>query len=259
MKHPSIVFLLSLLLGCGNALAGPDYAREQRLADQIVDAIIDGDPVQLKATTEFLGIYTETEAEEAKGTVLLLHGRGFHPDWANAIGPLRVELTTHGWNTLSIQLPVLAKDAKYYDYVPLFDEAAGRIDAALKYIDAQGAKRVVMLAHSCGAHMAMHWLDQRSSFDRAAYIGLGMGATDYKQYMAKPFPLDRIKAPVLDVYGSEDYPAVIKMAPQRLAAIKSAGNPASTQVVIDGADHYYNERNNELVETVAEWLDETFK
>ena len=40
--------VLSLLLALPSALAGgPDLEREQRLADQIVDAILDGEPVYL--------------------------------------------------------------------------------------------------------------------------------------------------------------------------------------------------------------------
>jgi len=63
---------LILLLFSGLALADaqPDYAREQRLKEQIVDAILDGDPVDLEADgREFLGIYTE--ADEPRGAVLI--------------------------------------------------------------------------------------------------------------------------------------------------------------------------------------------
>ncbi len=41
--------------------------------------------------------------------VLINHGRGFHPDWVDTVQPLRVGLVDYGWNTLSIQMPVLAK------------------------------------------------------------------------------------------------------------------------------------------------------
>jgi len=49
---------------------GPDLEREQRLADQIVDDIFDGEPVMLKAGEhEFLSIYTE--AGEGAAAALL--------------------------------------------------------------------------------------------------------------------------------------------------------------------------------------------
>ena len=54
-------FFLMLAAPAG---AGPDLEREQRLASEIVDSIIDGDPVRLLADgAEFLGIYTETDAD----------------------------------------------------------------------------------------------------------------------------------------------------------------------------------------------------
>ena len=43
-------------------------------------------------------------------------------------------------------------------------------------------------------------------------------------------------------------------APNRLAAIEAAGNPHSAQRVVAGADHFFHDRDEELVEAVAEWL-----
>ncbi len=43
---------------------------------------------------------------------LLAHGIGIHPNWEQVIQPLRVALSEQGWNTLSIQMPVLANEAK---------------------------------------------------------------------------------------------------------------------------------------------------
>jgi pimeloyl-ACP methyl ester carboxylesterase len=251
-----------LLIMQSNALMASDLAREKRMANQIVDAILDGEAIYLPVdeggeTHEFLSIYTESD--EPKGVAIILHGRGFHPDWQDAINPLRVGLVEHGWNTLSVQMPVLEKQAKYYDYVPVFPKALPRIDQAIAFAREQIRQnqlpdKVVLIAHSCGAHMAMAWAEQET-FERIdAYIGLGMGATDYKQPMLKPFPLERLKVPVLDVYAENDYPAVLKKAPERLAMIKQAGNAKSAQAIVKGSDHYYTDRGDELVEVVADWL-----
>jgi pimeloyl-ACP methyl ester carboxylesterase len=241
-----------------------DLQREKRMADEIVDAILDGDAVFLKAADdssehEFLSIYTEAAEEPVSGTAIILHGRGFHPDWQDTINPLRVGLTESGWNTLSVQMPVLEKQAKYYDYVPLFPQAIPRIEAAIAYARQELAAsevdgKVVLIAHSCGAHMAMAWADVDSFESIDAYVGVGMGATDYKQPMRNPFPLDKIKVPVLDVYAQNDYPAVLKMAPDRLALIKKAGNEKSAQTVVEDSDHYYSDRGDALTEVISDWL-----
>ena len=234
--------------------AQPDYEREQRLADQIVDMILDGDPVWLEADgREFLGIYTE--ADEPKAAVIILHGRGFHPDWADTVNPLRVGLAELGYNTLSIQMPVLVKDSTYYEYVPIFEYAHERIESAIGFLRDNDNNRVVLLAHSCGVHMSMDWIRDKSDAGIDAYVGLGMGATDYKQPMHQPFPLEQMRVPVLDLYGADEYPAVLRGAPGRKAMIQAAGNGLSAQDVLPGADHYFTDQGDALVEAVAGWLD----
>jgi len=47
---------------------------------------------------------------------------------------LRTGLTEYGWNTLSVQMPVLDNDASFYDYLEILPEAHPRIHAALKFI-----------------------------------------------------------------------------------------------------------------------------
>jgi hypothetical protein len=249
-------YLLVFLFFLGQAVASePDFAREERLADEIVDVILDGDPVWLEADgREFLSIYTE--AEDSSAAIVILHGRGFHPDWADTISPLRVGLVERGYSTLSLQMPVLEKDAKYYDYVPIFHHAHPRIEAGIKYLRDNGFQKVVLLAHSCGVHMAMDWIRTKNDRSIDAFIGLGMGATDYKQPMHQPFPLDWMHVPVLDLYGADEYPAVIRLAPGRKAMIDKAGHANSQQIVLPGANHYFTDQGDALVGAVADWLDQ---
>ena len=240
----------------------PDLEREKRMAVEVEDAVLDGEVIYLIVSVdgkdhEFMAIDTETEGD-AKGAVIILHGRGFHPNWEDAIFPLRTQLPAKGWRTLSLQMPVLEKSAKYYDYVPLFSQAAPRIEAGIKHLKEQGVDNIVLFAHSCGAHMAMDWVRNKADTigeNISAYIGAGMGATDYKQKMAKPFPLAEMKIPVLDIYGEKEFPAVIRMAPDRLDAMQKAGNAKSKQVIVPGADHYFKDAGDALVSDISKWLD----
>lgn len=230
-----------------------DIAREKRLASQIVDSIIDGEAVVLKSGEhEFLSIYTE--ADEPRGAVIIMHGRGFHPNWEDVAYPLRVGLAEQGWNTLSLQMPVLAKEARYYDYLEIMDEASPRIEAGIDYLKQQGNDKIILVAHSCSVHMAMAWVDAGRMRDIDAFVGIGMGAVDYGQPMKKPFPLDKLFVPVLDVYGEEEYPAVIKGAAERLAAMQKAGNSKSKQVTVPGANHYFTDEGDALLDVVGHWL-----
>lgn len=248
------VFFLACLL-TGSAFAAADLAREQRLAEQTIEAILDGDPVDLVAGDHtFLGIFMDAETAPAKGAVLILHGRGTHPDWPQVANPLRVALPADGWATLSLQMPVLAKDAKFYDYVPVFPDAIPRIDAGIAFLREQGHERVILLAHSCSVHMSMAWISAHRDHDIAAYAGTGMGATDYRQPMQSPFPFKRIRVPFLEVHGSNDYPAVQRMSKDTGTFISDM-HPASRQFTVESADHYFDNPNDELSNTISNWLD----
>ena len=235
--------------------AAQNLEREHRLEAEIIDAILDGEPVRLDADGHsFLGIHTEAGDGGPRKAVIVLHGRGFHPDWPEVAAPLRTVLPEHGWDTLSLQMPVLGKSAKFYDYVPIFPAALPRIRAGIELLRARGARTIVLAAHSCSVHMAMAFVrrDGDTGFD--GFIGIGMGATDYRQPMREPFPLASMSVPVLDLFGDEDYPAVLREAPARLAAIRAAGNPRSAQRIIPGAGHFFRDMDDELVDAVAEWL-----
>ena len=252
MKLITAIALLCLL-HLSMSVAASDIAREKRLASQIVDSIIDGDAVFLQSGKhEFLSIYTE--ADEPKGAALIMHGRGFHPNWTDVAYPLRVGLVEHGWNTLSLQMPVLEKEARYYDYLKIMDEALPRIEAGIDYLKQQGNDKIILIAHSCSVHMTMAWVDAGRMRDIDAFVGIGMGAVDYQQPMKTPFPLEKFSVPVLDVYGEKEYPAVIKGAPERLAAIQKAGNAKSKQVSVPGANHYFTDEGDALLEVVGPWL-----
>ena len=261
MKPNNILSLLpvaTIILIISSTLPGKtpvsDLAREQRLAEQTVEAILDGEPVMLKTNGHaFLGIYTEAVTEPVQGAAIILHGRGMHPDWAQVAGPLRIALPEQGWSTLSLQMPVLGKEASYYDYAPVFPEATPRINAGISYLQEQGIQRIVLIAHSCGVHMSMAWFEQQGSHDIAAYIGIGMGATDYQQPMRKPFPFEKIQVPLLNIYGSEDYPAVLRQA-DALEPVLADINPASAQIRVAGADHYFDGYHEELVAAITGWL-----
>ena len=252
------VYLFSLVASfavVGDEL--PDYEREQRLADQIVDDIFDGEPIWLDANQhKFLGIHTLNE-ESPKGTVIIIHGRGYHPDWPEVAGPLRTGLVEAGWSTLSLQMPVLEKGKKYYDYLPLLPYAHKRIEAAIEYINELDDQTIVLAAHSCGAHMANDWLNQADDAGIDGYIIMGAGATDYQQDLKTPFPFAKMQIPIFDLYGEEEFPRPLDMVPERKALIEQGGNAQSKQQLLPKADHYFQDAGEPLTEAVAEWLNST--
>lgn len=249
-----IIILTGLFLTTQGALAS-DLGREKRLAEQTEELIFDGEVIYLQSGDhEFMNVYMEAATEPVRGAAIILHGRGFHPNWDKVVRPLRIGLTENGWTTLSMQMPVLEKDAKYYDYLPIMPEAFPRIEAGIDYLKKEGYEKIVLIAHSCSVHMVMAWVDAKRVRDIDAFVGIGMGATDYGQPLHKPLPLDQLPVPILDLYGAEDYPAVVREAPQRLESIRRGGHEYSRQAIVMGADHYFSAKDDELVELVSGWM-----
>jgi len=249
-----LIFAMPSILAQAESVK-PDLEREKRMAAEVEEAVLDGEVLFLKdGVHEFMAIDTVPE-DKTKGAVIILHGRGFHPNWEDTVYPIRTQLPEKGWRTLSLQMPVLEKTAKYYDYYPIFPLATPRIEAGIQYLKDQGVDNIVLFAHSCGAHMAFNWLRKNGDSKINAFIGAGMGATDYKQAMIKPFPLFSMRVPILDIYGEKEYPAVIRLAPKRLEMIKHSGNKKSKQLIVPGANHYFTDKGDELVKPIVEWLD----
>lgn len=232
-----------------------DLAKERRWADQVVDAIMDGEAIWLNdGTSKFLGIYTEG-GEDKSRAVIVLHGTGIHPDWQQVVQPLRVGLTEHGWNTLSIQMPVLPNEAEYAEYAPLYDEVAPRVDAAINYVQSKGSREVVLIGHSQGATMAAYYL-ANSKQDVKGFVAVGMPAFEKDPRMNGIKSLGSIKIPVLDIFGEEDLEGVLKSKRFRAEAAKRAGNTHFKQIEVTGSDHFFSDQEEALVQAVAGWLSE---
>jgi alpha/beta superfamily hydrolase len=149
-------------------------------------------------------------------------------------------------------MPVLDNDAKARDYQPLMKEVPARIDAGIRQMAKEGAKKVIIIAHSMGAQMANYYLAHKKTYREAqtdtpivAYISIGMGAGNTKF-------LKKIKLPMLDLYGTDDLPAVKDSAPMRATA--SSHNKNYKQKVVKGANHFFEGKDDKLVEVVKEAL-----
>jgi len=230
------------------AFAQADYAREKRWADEITPAILVGDPVQLALPSgrRFLGIYAP--AKSGAPAVIVIHGLGVHPDW-NLINAIRSQLADQGYATLSIQMPVLAADAKAEQYPPLFPEAAERIAAAAAFLRGKGHPKVAAVSHSLGSRMTNYYVEHAASPGLDAWVAIGITA---------PYSgAERFKLPVLDVYGERDYPAVRDNAAARAESLRRVRG--SAQIEVPGADHFFVGHEAELVRQIRLFLERALR
>jgi pimeloyl-ACP methyl ester carboxylesterase len=232
-----------LLLTVAHLAYGADYVREKKWADEITPGIVVGDVVYLegRAGHTFLTIYTA--APKAQAGLVMVHGIGVHPDWG-LISTLRSALADHGYSTLSVQMPVLAGEAKPEEYLPTFGEAGERLQGAVEFLYAKGYKKIALVSHSVGSRMTHAYLTREPRARVNAWICIGLGGEDDFRHMTLP---------VLDLYGENDLPAVLQGANRRAASIKDLQR--SQQIMAPQADHFFNNQQAELVRYVRDFLD----
>ena len=234
---------------CLPALA-QDYYREKRWSDQIVPGLMVGEAVWIEQENKHKYLTLWTEAENARGAIILGHGRGWSPDY-ELYGVLRTKFAEQGYSTLSIQLPVLGGGAKIGDYIPTYGEAAERYHLAAQWLQKKGYKNISIVSHSLGATMANHYLINVNAKDTAVKTWVFIGIINGLEEMF------RIKIPVLDVYGGKDWEITQVGASERLKQISKIQR--SRQVVVPDALHFFEKREDELVKVVVEFLDDVFK
>ncbi len=237
-----ILALIFLCLVTQSVLAGADYQREKKWADEAVPGIVIGDPVYLalKNGHKFLTIFTE--AKNARVGVVVVHGMGVHPDW-NMISALRTQLAEHGYTTLSIQMPVLANEAQAGAYDALYPEAEARIQLAADFLRGKGYKNIAIVSHSMGSAMSMNYVKKQQA-GLLGWVSAGLGHN---------FTYSGIHIPVLDMYGEYDLPPVLTLASKRAASL--IGNVKSRQVMVPKSDHFMNNHEAEMMEAVTKFLD----
>jgi alpha/beta superfamily hydrolase len=249
MKKNMVLGLAAGLLALFSltVLAKPvaDYAREKKWADEIVPGLVVGDPVYLQTPRghhKFLTLFTPADTGKA---AIVVHGMGIHPDWG-MVGTLRTELADRGFATLSIQMPILAADAKGEAYPPTFPEAAERIAEAVAFLKAKGYKQIAIVSHSMGSRMSRAYMTGRPDPAVKSWASLGISVDDYQA----------VKLPILDLYGDNDLPQVLANAGKRKQSLAAKG---SRQVTIARADHFFTGHEGEMVEAVADFLNATLK
>lgn len=109
-------------------------------------------------------------------------------------------------------MPILAQGKEYVDYLPILHKAHPRINAAIRFLRERGMQTIVLLGHGCSVHMSMSYFKESPIRDFDAFIGIGMGATDPTQPAFQPWPLSHLNFPILDIYGSHEFPALPELA-----------------------------------------------
>ena len=229
----------------------PDKSRESMIYEQSLSEIFDGKHLYIDYK---FGKYSMLEVynEEHKTAVLFLHGRGLSPNEQNLAYPVRVTLSNL-YNTYSLQLPVLKKQSTYLEYTKIFYDSDERILSALEHIYKKNNK-VIIIAHSCGVHMLMSFIQNKNFTNNiSSLVLIGSGAVDKGEKLIYKYPYGKIKVPILDLFGENDFDLVLKNANKRKQLIKET-NSKSQQIKIKSSDHYHTDNSERVITSVKKWL-----
>lgn len=229
-----------------------DYEREARFADDIRAQLVVGDAVMLPLVSgtpapsrPFLGIYTV--GKQGMPAIVLAHGVGAHPE-DGLTGRLRLLLNDLGYTTLSIQMPVAAKEAVLDNYFPvLFPLATARLAASGAWLRAQGHANLVLMGHNMGAWMANSYLDANAQKkDYQAWVSISVTGGYSSGVRNYPFP-------ILDLYGENDIPVTVSSAWRRSGTLRLAAT-GSQQVMVPGADAQWRGSEQAAAQAIAQFL-----
>jgi len=229
----------------------PSKIREENINSQIIEYIFDADIIKISSDIENNFNLIANKNSESKYSILLLHGRGLYPTEPNVIDPLRISFIEEEIDTYSLQLPVLDKGESYNEYKQIFKYSDARIASAIKFIN---SRKLIIIAHSCGAHMFISWAKKNNIKNLSGFILIGAGAVDKNQKIIDGLDYDGIITPMLNIYGEYDHGSVKNHAAIFDDAIRDKSDPIWKNIEIKGSDHNYLNESNLLVDIVNSWL-----
>jgi predicted esterase len=199
--------------------------------------------------------------DPAKVGIILLHGRGENVSDGHVILPLRQDLSTLGYTTLSIDTPVpknlVPGTFSYYDYLnfraeaySIFPETDARIRTASRYLQSLGINKAILIGFSLGSRLSSASMRYGAAgvIPIVGHAGIGMGSDTVVSLLDTPTSIAGITTPMLDLYGSlED----VLNASLRSAAYKG---PAYTQIMQQGAAHQWEGFEAQLISYVASFV-----
>ena len=128
-------------------------------------------------------------------------------------------------------------------------------EAGIQFLQSKGIKNIVIIAHSLGTTMTAHYLANNPASSLQAFVAVGMPGQHAKiEQMNNIKALEKIKLPLLDIFGGEDLENIRNTKVQRANAARRAGNTAYTQLEVPAANHFFNNMGDTLVKRVRGWL-----
>ncbi len=230
--------------------AGPNQVEEARLMMHLAEDLHQGRVVRIPlGAGDFLAVHDLARTRKVRGVVVFLPEAGARADSPIAAA-LRTYLPAHGWEVLSLQLPVLEPEAGPEEYQALLPHGSTRLKAAVGWLRSRGGGNIATVGHGWGGLVLLEYLAKPDPrIGAAVLLSLAWPKPAGDQVRAW---LQAVPVPVLDVYAEQDHPEVKAVALERHLLLK--GKTAYRQIRFSAADHYYRARGELLAKRIDGWL-----
>ena len=274
-----LTFSLMCIFGFNQIALATNYYIEGQISQDLQQSGSKKEIIWLETGSELqtIALFKEAQGVETLGSILILPDLNNHPNWPHLIQPLRNDLAIHGWNTLSIQMPIKEKNMLKPQLDNLYKIAENRIKSAIDYLIKNKNPNIIIIGLRHSANIAIRYLvDNKEDSEKITAL---VTISSFDSSWINSSQLIR-KMPIayLDVYAQNDASEVLQAAPKRLIAArfagqdinkkpslslspkvrelaqKKTGNPHFRQARINGASSGFAQHKGTLLKTIRGWL-----
>ncbi len=240
--------LMGLLGVAFFASAAPDRLEEARLLHPLPE-LRETQVVEIAQGEEkFSALYAPARTKTLRGAVVFLPEAGWRFDSPIALGLARY-FPAHGFEVVSVQLPVLEQEAEKAEYLSLIEAASARLKAAVAWLKSKGSERLAAVGHGFGGLVLLKSLGQVPELKAAVLLSLAWPEAADEEIKAL---LAAVQVPVLDVYAEQDHPRVKAQAVQRFLLLKE--KPYYLSFEVSAAEHHYRGQEALVARRIDGWL-----
>lgn len=203
--------------------------------------------------TQHPGLFKGQTAAQPRGAAIIIPDRGQGPDWPVMVEPLRQALPAHGWDTLSVAVPLTGMGRLARKTETRLQRADSVISAAIASFQDSALSSLYLIGSGWGGYAALSYLADNPG---AQVTGLVLVDVPMVQELGTDLDtstlLARIKVPVLDLYverGERDG----WQAQWRRQVMTGAGHPDYRQVQLDPVAMLPVDQE-ELVKRIRGWM-----
>jgi len=282
-----LCFLLILsLIGTSEALSS-NFLIEYEFSESLIKQVDAEEIVWLETgiKRKTFALFTDAENIDIQGGAIILSDFNQHPDWPQITRQLRKALPRFGWQTLSIQMPIIENHPTNIELERQYNAVGSRIQAGIDHFKEKGVQNIVLIGRSQTANIAIRYTaeisqqiqDEENPEESAIQALVCISAFD-SPWLNVSESIRQIPIAILDIFGENDIPEVLMSAKKRLIAsqfsaklkhrpttlpssrkvqklaINKTGNLRYRQAVIAGADHQFTRQDRELVKYIRGWL-----